>query len=476
MSKSTHEHKPQRSIGHYVMPHIWFFVGFFFAAMFLLGLFTAYFRLAYQNKVIPGVYVDNVYVGEKTEQEIRNIFDAKSKQIQNTTYTFSYEDKFATISAQQMGIGYDSNLITTQALSLGKTNNIISNIYIVIDSFLDGTHLHSNYTYKPDDLKKQLEPLAKEIYKEPVNAQFTVENNRVSAFSKSEEGQTIDFDKIDAQIKKDIPIIINSSKARNIPIKTPVIKLEAETTTEEANNLGIVEELASGKSYFAGSIPNRMYNISLAASRVNGVLVAPGEEFSFNKAIGDVSKYTGYKEAYVIQAGKTVLGDGGGVCQVSTTLFRAVLNAGLPITERHGHAYRVGYYEQQSGPGLDATVYVPSVDFKFKNDTDNHILIQGYYNPEESSLTFTLYGKKDDRIVAVTNPVITSQTPPPDPVTQDDPSLPKDTVKQVEYAASGAVVSFKRTVQKEGKTVIDETFTTHYRPWGAIYLHGTKEG
>lgn len=476
MTKTTPEHKVKRTIGSYVMPHIWFFVGFFCAAMFLMGLLTAYFRFAYQHKVIPGVYVDNEYVGEKTEAEIRQIFDAKNKAIQDTTYTFSYEDSVATVSAKQMGIGYDSDLITTQALSLGKTSNIISNVYIVIDSFLDGTRLHSNFTYKPEELKKQLEPLSKQIYKEPVNAQFTVENNRVSAFSKSEDGQTIDYTKIDNQVKKDLALIVTSQKVRNIPIKTPITKLEPETTTEEANDLGIVEELATGKSYFVGSIPNRQYNISLAASRVNGVLIPPGQDFSFNKAIGDVSKYTGYKEAYVIQAGKTVLGDGGGVCQVSTTLFRAVLQAGLPITERHGHAYRVGYYEQQSFPGLDATIYVPTVDFKFKNDTDKHILVQSYFNPDESSLTFTLYGKKDNRVVTVTDPVITSQTPPPEPITQDDPTLQKDTIKQVEHAAAGAVVNFKRTVQKDGKTIIDETFTTRYRPWGAVFLKGTKEG
>jgi vancomycin resistance protein YoaR len=209
---------------------------------------------------------------------------------------------------------------------------------------------------------------------------------------------------------------------------------------------------------------------------MNGVLIAPDEVFSFNKAIGDISRYTGYKEAYVISGGKTILGDGGGVCQVSTTLFRAALNTGLPIEERHGHAYRVGYYEQQSSPGLDATIYVPSVDFKFRNDTPQHILIQSYVDPTTLTLTFTMYGTKDGREVSVTTPVIKSQTPAPETRYQDDPTLPKDTVKQVEYAAPGAVVSFSRTVMKDGKVHISDTYTTRYRPWGAVFLRGTKEG
>src|SRR5205085_743367 len=128
-----------------------------------------------------------------------------------------------------------------------------------------------------------------------------------------------------------------------------------------------------------------------------GVLIAPGQVFSFSKAIGEVSSFTGYKQAYVIENGKTVLGDGGGVCQVSTTLFRAALNAGLPIVERHPHAYRVQYYEEDSGPGIDAAVYVPSVDLKFKNDTGHHILIQAYADVENLRLTFDLYGANDGR-------------------------------------------------------------------------------
>src|SRR5207249_4927169 len=96
----------------------------------------------------------------------------------------------------------------------------------------------------------------------------------------------------------------------------------------------------TGVSYFAHSIENRIYNVELAASKVNGILVAPNEEFSFDKYLGDVSSLTGYKQAYVIQGGKTVLGDGGGVCQVSTTLFRALLNAGRSEERRVGKECR----------------------------------------------------------------------------------------------------------------------------------------
>lgn len=476
MAKQNKIHTIKKHANRFILPYVWFIVGFLFAASFLLGIVATYFRYAYEGKVIPGVYIDNMYVGDKTEEELRAIYDDRNKKIQENSFIFKYDDETATISAKALEIGYDTNMIATQALGLGKSNDIFSNLYILANSYFNGTTLNSTYKYNMQNFKAVLDPLEKKIYKEPIDAQFALENNRVVAFSESQDGQTINYDEIKKNIEAQIPMIITSGQSRMIAMDVPIAVLKPQVTTEEANNLGIVEQIGSGKSYFVGSIPNRMYNINLAASRVNGVLVAPGDEFSFNKSIGDVSKYTGYKEAYVIQAGRTVLGDGGGVCQVSSTLFRAVLNAGLPISERHGHAYRVGYYEQQSAPGFDATIYVPTVDFKFKNDTDTHILVQSYYDANEASLTFTLYGKKDNRVVKITEPVITNRAPAPEPLYQDDPNLPKGTEKQVDYAAAGATVTFNRTVEKDGKVLISEDYTTRYRPWQAVFLRGTKEG
>lgn len=241
-----------------------------------------------------------------------------------------------------------------------------------------------------------------------------------------------------------------------------------------ANDLGIRELIGSGVSHFAGSIENRKYNVGLAASRINGVLIPPNEEFSFVKTVGDISGASGYKQAYVIKSGRTVLDDGGGVCQVSTTIYRAALNTGLPITERTAHAYRVGYYEQGFPPGLDATIYSPTVDLKFKNDTGHHILVQA--RVEGTDLYVDLYGTSDGRTVEMTKPVIVSQTPALPEIRQDDPTLAKGTVKQVDWAAAGANVVFKRKVIKGGVEIINETVRSNFRPWQSVFLVGTKEG
>lgn len=454
---------------------IWFIVGVVFASFCIATFFLVYFRVAFKDHVIPGVFIGNEYVGEKTPSEVQKLFEEKNKKLSDAKITLFTDTETATISATDLNIGYDSELLANQADSLGKSKNIFSNAYHIINSYMNGINLKPAYKTDLTKLHSMLQPIQEKIYIEPVNAEFKVEGNRVVAFKESINGKDIDFEQLQETLESKAPDII-TGKEKNLSIQIPISIKEPEITTAEVNDLGIVEEIGFGSSAFAHSIPNRIHNVALAASRINGILVAPGEEFSFVKYLGDVSKFTGYKEAYIISGGKTILGDGGGVCQVSTTLFRAILNAGLPVTERHAHAYRVGYYEQDSAPGIDATVYVPSVDLKFKNDTGHHILIQSYVNQNNQTMAFTLYGTKDGREVSITQPVISSQSPAPEALYQDDPTLSIGQIKQIDYAAAGANVSFSRTVSKNGKVIINETYKSNYRPWQAVFLRGTKEG
>ncbi len=296
--------------------------------------------------------------------------------------------------------------------------------------------------------------------------EFNPDTKRVTVFKPSLEGRKLNQD-LTFKLLSDAFL---GKVSKNINLPVTIIKPKIETA--DVNNLGIKELIGRGISNFAGSIANRIYNVNLTASKINGVLIPPGEIFSFNQTVGDITAATGFKQAYVIKEGRTVLDDGGGVCQDSTTLFRAVLNAGLPVIKRTAHAYRVGYYEQGFPPGLDATVFYPSVDFQFKNDTPSHILIQAY----TSGLTLyvDLYGTSDGRIASVSKSIITDQAPPPPDLRQDDPTLPKGTVKQVDFSAWGANVTFKRTVTRNSEVIAKETWRSSYKPWQAIYLVGTQ--
>ncbi|MDP2649613.1 MAG: VanW family protein [bacterium] len=453
----------------------WFSVGALLGLFFFLSFVFIFFQKTYSNVIYPGVSVNGINFGTKSQENIIKYFDEKNKKISTTQFVFLSEQGIATVSADQIDFGYDSTLLARQAYLLGKSDNLLSNISFITQAYIGGVNLPPSYRFSEDKLKTFLSPIAEKIDIEPVDALFTFQNGRVSAFRLSSDGKKLDFEPLINQIKSKTLTVVSSQKPLDIYITVPIKIIKPKVSTDKANNLGIKELIATGTSLFQHSIAGRIYNITLASTRLNGVLVAPNEVFSFNKALGDVSSFTGYQQAYIIQNGKTVLGDGGGVCQVSTTLFRALLNAGLPILERQAHAYRVGYYEQDQGPGFDATVYGPTVDLQFKNDTNHYILIQTYVDPTYQRLTFELYGTKDGRTVTLSQAAITNQAAAPEPLYQDDPTLPKGVEKQIDFAATGATATFTRTVEKNGKVIISDKFISNYKPWQAVFLRGTKE-
>jgi len=328
--------------------------------------------------------------------------------------------------------------------------------------------------YKDEALKTEVESMAAQFDRPSQNPVFSFADGKVQEFKPAKDGIVVNQDKLIAQIKDILSDFEKGEeKTGEIVYTLPVSATPPAISMEDVNNLGIKELIGRGTSEFKHSIASRVYNVQLAASRINGVLIPPGEVFSFDKALGDVSALTGYKQAYIISDGKTTLGDGGGVCQVSTTFFRAALDAGLPIIERNAHSYRVGYYEQDSGPGVDATIYVPTVDLKIENNTPGHILVQAMADTTNMTLAFEFYGTSDGREATISEPVITSQSPPPEPEYTDDPTLPAGTIKQVDYAAWGAKVNFDYTVTRGDETLIEKTFYSNYRPWSAKYLRGT---
>jgi len=446
-------------------------LGLFFFASFLF----IYYRNTYQQTVFPGIAVENVDFSGKSKQDVKAYFERKNKAIKDTRFYFTYEDQVASISAQELAMGYDAPFLTDQTYSIGRSDNFMANLRLIFQAYFQGITLSPLYTFDEQKLALILQPITATVYRKPVDAVFTVTEGKVTTFEPSTAGQEVDTASIIQTVKDRLPSLLSEPQTKTVTLQIPIKITAPKITTESVNNLGIIELIGEGTSRYAGSIPNRIYNITLAANRINGTLIKPGEIFSFNKTIGDVSKLTGYKEAYIISGGRTILGDGGGVCQVSTTMFRAALNAGLPIIERNQHAYRVSYYEQDSGPGIDAAIYTPNIDFQFKNDTGNYILIQTVIDEKNAALTFRLYGTKDGREVTVYKPVIVSTTPAPEPLYQDDPNLPAGQIKQIDFAAPGAYVYFKREVKKDGKVIIADTYASRYRPWQAVYLRGTKQ-
>lgn len=319
-----------------------------------------------------------------------------------------------------------------------------------------------------DHFGNLLARVQQKVETEPRDAVFSFEEGSVVEFKPEMVGVTIDIPEFKRQLGSSLLAVGDET------LEIPVILSEPKIKAGDINNLGIKELIGKGTSSFSHSIPGRVFNVNLASTRIDSTLIAPGEEFSFNKAVGDISRASGYQSAYIISGGKTILGDGGGVCQVSTTVFRAALDAGFPITERKAHAYRVGYYEQDSKPGIDATVYNPTADLKFVNDTENHILVQTRVDTRKMTMEVDIFGTNDGRVASMTEPRISSQTPPPATVYVDDPTLATGQMKQIDWSAWGAKVSFDYKVTRGDETVYEKTFYSNYQPWQAVYLRGTK--
>lgn len=322
-----------------------------------------------------------------------------------------------------------------------------------------------------DDLKTQ-------INRPSSDAVFNYDPNTlvVTEFMPDKNGLEINSETTATIIKSFVSNILgseNSELSQENKFDLPMVSAPANITLDKTNDLGIKEVIGFGESWYDHSIPNRIYNVSLTAGRINHHIVKPGQEFSFNVALGEVSDKTGYKNAYIIEAGKTKLAPGGGVCQVSSTLFRTLLNAGVKITRRLPHAYRVSYYEIGNEPGFDATVYAGSTDLRFINDTPGHILISCQADSENLYMFCKLYGTSDGRKTAIVKYKKWGQSPALPTVYIPDASLRPGQLKQIDWSASGIKAEFTNVIyDKNGEMLREDYYYSRYRPWAAKFLQG----
>lgn len=299
----------------------------------------------------------------------------------------------------------------------------------------DPTNLILGVRLEPEKLRAYLtKRIVPEVDQSPVDAKFeinTSENGevRVNAFAAPQRGLILNVD----------PSAENIARAfmSGVPAAQLSVASVEPAVTENADlvTLGITNLLAHGESNFAGSPRNRIHNITVGTSRYHGLLIAPGEEFSFNDHLGPVTAEAGFKPELVIKEHTTVPELGGGLCQVSTTAFRAAIYAGLEITQRRNHAYAVRYY---GTPGFDSTIYPGYTDLRFRNNTPGHILVQTKI--EGTKLSFDFWGTSDGRIVEVEGPYPYNRQP------------------------DGAVkATLTQRVLKDGQTVFEKAFNSNYK-------------
>lgn len=347
-----------------------------FAESFDLGFFTT-------QELTTHLKTDLILKIKDTETaipslEVSSWFEEKS--------SLSYDSSYISEIENGNLCAYKKSLTCKYFFSYRNTDKFKKKVFVTLDTEL---------------IKKSIASLAQKTNKDPANSRLKVEDGKVVLFSLSEKGTKLDE-------TKSFEVIFSSlkNKISNTKLELPYQEIDPIVTVDSVSDMGIETLLGEGHSNFRGSPKNRVFNINVATERFDGIVIEPGEEFSFVKILGEVDGEHGYLPELVIKKDKTEPEFGGGICQVSTTAFRAAIYSGLEITARRNHAYPVGYYNPQ---GMDSTIYVPKPDLRFKNDTPGHILIQTKIVGTE--LIFQFYGTSDGRKTTVIGPTILEKNP-----------------------------------------------------------------
>lgn len=330
------------------------------------------------------------------------------------------------------------------------------------------------FVLNQEKVKTYLESLRPVVDRVAQDAKFGVdENGKVKEFQASQTGLVLNIDKtyndlnVAFKERNYHPVQVTKTIALTVEVTEPVVKMA------DANELGIEDVIGVGYSTFKDSHTNRIKNIAHAVARLNGVLIKPDEEFSAIRYAGPFTAENGFLPEAVIK-GKEIKDEiGGGMCQIGTTLFRMAMNSGMDITQRQNHSLVVGYYADpvNGNPGTDATLYEPSLDLKFKNDTGHYLLLQTDIDYKKQQLTFTLWGKSDGRSGSYTHPIVKKWIPSGEPQEVKTDKV-KPGVTKCQNAFRGAVATFTYTRMTPAGEKIDRVFDSYYRPLPKICMVG----
>jgi len=385
--------------------------------------------------------------------------------------------------------------VASVAAAVSRATALLSRPLIVVTEGLDGTQrfavdratLRNWLTFSPARFEAGVIELGVQLDREQVLSflqgiaenldrptrdaalDFDPEKKQVIVLTPSQAGQKLEIEPAADAITAALVGEGGSMGAVQGQITLPITPLEPKVDSNRIAEMGIGEVVSQGTTRFKGSSQERVHNIATGAGKFRGVVIPPGEEFSFNQNVGEITAANGFVEGLIIGAERTATGIGGGICQVSTTVFRAAFNGGFPITERYAHGYVVSWYGE---PGLDATIFTPKVDFRFRNDTGHFLLVKPEVDTAKGEITFTLYGTRPDRVVEADPPQITNVRKAPPPLYEQSADLPKGKIKQVDWAKDGMDVVVKRRIKYGDGKVAEQKFVSKYQPWQAIYQYG----
>ncbi|PID70757.1 hypothetical protein CSB37_01580 [bacterium DOLZORAL124_38_8] len=360
------------------------------------------------------------------------------------------------------------NLLTTkpvQHLVLGSRTLSLPSLVLEKDTVLFPLKTTFQPVVSEIELKTLLEDAGflKDLDANPVEINFDTKTDNITFLGHPAVEYKFDFSVL-------VHLVNNALQNGIKNVRVPAQKQYSQVVVHpDLQEKGIKEVVSIGESNFRGSSWARRKNIVAAAKIMNGTLIKPGEIFSFNKTLGSVDETNGFVPELVIKGNETVPELGGGVCQVSTTLFRSVFYGGFPVIRRRSHSYSVPYYRPV---GLDAAIYLGQLDFRFRNDTKNHLLIQAFV--EGNNLNFVLYGTAQNRQVLAEGPFISEWKPEPKSKYFETMDLPVGEKIIDAPGHPGFTAKWRRIIQRNGKKV-KELFESKYRPWPAKVRIGVSQ-
>lgn len=404
----------------------------------------------WEDRIYPGVTVQNVSLGGMTKDEAK---EKLKEEFENTIYDkvlpINIEGKRFELNYADISPSYDIDQTIDKAFESGKEHGTLGKYFNIKSK--KNSEIDIDFSYDEDKLREFEEKVVEEVNQDPVNASITIVGDKIQV-EEEKDGMCVDIDTLDSKIKESLNGVIDSNDEVNIDAEVTQAKITSEDLSK------IKDVMGSFSTSYGTSAPGRSHNIELATQSINGTIVMPGETFSFNEVVGPRTEETGYQEAGTYVGNKVEPGIGGGICQVSTTLYRAVMRANIRSTERTNHSMAVGY----ALPGLDATVSYGYLDYKFTNTYDFPIYIQGY--TAGKVVTYNIYGDSsalNGKTYDMVNEIL--ETLPPETKVVEDPTLEEG--KELNegggmtgYRASSYQITYENGVEVNREKISTDTY------------------
>lgn len=431
-------------------------------AIFLMLIFISvmYFTSESLNTGIHrGVRVEDVDVSNLSKDEaLKEVSKITEERINNKKINFSYGDRDLPIALKDFGYSLNLEDAVNEAYNIGRSKGLFSNYLDIVSSFIFKKNIIADSSFDEGKKDAVLTNLAREIHKKPLDALPIFNEDGTITIAKSKKGRYLDLNEAKGLLNTDM---LNEEK-----IELPVYDTEPKIQSDYYQ--GIDKVLGDFSTDYSSSIKNRKENIKIASEKFNNMKLNPADEISFNDIVGEISEATGFKNATVIVGGEYETGIGGGICQVSTTLYNSLILSDLEIVERHNHSRPINYVDL----GTDAAVARGYKDLKFKNNTNNPIIILA--EADGQKLDFKVLGNSADRDYKVKIIPQRLGVVSPDVKTTYSDSIPEGETVVKESGKNGYSYKTYKEVVKNGEVVEKKEISkSYYVPKSKVLVVGT---